>query len=91
MVTKASPWTKTRKGFKHQLVAALVEQGFSFREADQVIAAMLEAMKEALQRHESVQLPFGKLVVAKKPPTRRWRFGRVVVMNKKPKVVLECN
>ncbi len=76
--TPKPTWAQSREGFKHKLVAALTAKGFSYREADKIISAIFESMKQAILRREPVELPFGTLRVIEKDTGRKWRFGRVI-------------
>jgi nucleoid DNA-binding protein len=59
-------------------VLALVAEGLAFREAEKIITALFESMKEALLRRESVELPFGTLRVGRNVQRRLWRFGKII-------------
>jgi nucleoid DNA-binding protein len=81
-------WAGKREGFRHQLVLALVAEGLSFRDAEKVITALFESMKEALLRQESVELPFGTLLVVRNEQRRLWRFGKVIRL-RQYKIILD--
>lgn len=70
------------KGFKERvLIPALRKQGFSVRKARDVINAIFGAIKDALGRHEPVDLPIGSFSVVENPEKRRsWRFGKVTTL-----------
>jgi nucleoid DNA-binding protein len=65
------------KGFKKLvLIPALREQGLSVRKARAVIDAVFGSIKDALSRHECVELPIGSFNVVRNPEKQRsWRFG----------------
>ena len=67
-------------GKLHPLTDVLVAHGFTVRDARRVINALFDTIKGALQRHETVVLPFGTLTVESQPiqPYRRWSHGRPV-------------
>lgn len=74
-------------GFKELvLVPALMEPGpmdvgLTVCEARAVIAAVLDSIRDALLRHEQVELPIGIFTVEQNPAERRaWRFGQVTVL-----------
>ncbi len=70
-------------GFKELvLVPALSKQGLSVLKARDVIDAVLESIKDALGRHESVELPIGNFTVVENPEERAWKFGTVVLFDK---------
>lgn len=73
-------WKQSRSGFKHELALTLVDQGFSFREADQIVHAIFSAMKTALLRKESIIVEgFGRWhIEGPLTPNRGWRFGKVI-------------
>jgi nucleoid DNA-binding protein len=76
-------------GFKQQMAWELTQKGFTFREALAAVDAVFESIKEALQRHEDVHLPFGTLrVMGNDGPRREWRFGKVIVTNRSPYTVV---
>jgi nucleoid DNA-binding protein len=65
------------KGFKEcVLIPALTEQGLSVREARAVIDAVFASIRDALGRHEHVELPIGTFAVLRNPKERGWRFGK---------------
>lgn len=70
--------SKRQIGRRHPLVATLTAQGLTVREARTVLNAMFNAMKAALSRHESIELPFGRLQVVRHTVAcyRRWWHGR---------------
>jgi nucleoid DNA-binding protein len=71
------------KGFQERvLIPALREQGLSVREARVVIHAVFGSIKNALGRHESVELPIGSFAVSRNSKERGWRFGTVVIFDK---------
>jgi Bacterial DNA-binding protein len=52
--------------------------GLTFRQARQVVDAIWESIKEALQRGEDVETPLGRFHVVERPePTTRWRLGKM--------------
>jgi nucleoid DNA-binding protein len=71
------------KGFKERvMIPALSKQGLSVREARVVIDAVFGSIKDALGRHECIELPIGSFTVLKNPKERGWRFGKVVTFDK---------
>jgi nucleoid DNA-binding protein len=71
------------KGFKERvLIPALRKQGLSVREARAAIDVVLGSIKDALGRHECVELPIGRFTVVENPEERGWRFGTVVTFDK---------
>ena len=84
---------KHKRGFREQAETDLIQAGFTWREAEAVMSAVVEAMTSALKKHEEVVLPFGALRVMRNPaPKRAWRFGRVTTFyQNKYRVVLETN
>ena len=79
----AQSWASKRKGFKHKLVLDLREKGFSHREATAIVTVIFDSMKQALKRHEPVELPFLILYLKKNPEGRAYRFGKLVRLRKK--------
>jgi nucleoid DNA-binding protein len=66
------------KGFKERvLIPALTKQELSVREARAVIDSVFGSIKDALHRHERVELPIGRFDVLRNPNERGWRFGKV--------------
>src|ERR1039457_6250058 len=75
---------------KRTLALVLREHGVSWRKARRIIDVVFDSIKEALKRHETVDLPFGTFSVVKegRTPQRCWRLGRVrVVYRKRYRVV----
>jgi nucleoid DNA-binding protein len=71
------------KGFKELvLIPALSKHGLSVREARAIIDAVFGSIKDALGRHECVELPIGTFTVVENPKERSWRFGKVVIFDK---------
>lgn len=70
------------KGFQERvLIPVLRKQGLSVREARAVIDAVLGSIKDALSRHESVELPIGNFIVVQNPERPgAWRFGKPTVL-----------
>jgi nucleoid DNA-binding protein len=69
-------------GFKELvLVPALRKQGLSVLKARAVIDTVLGSIKDALGRHEHVELPIGTFTVLQNPDERRaWKFGQVTIL-----------
>jgi len=75
---------------RDQLVLKLQERGFGFREAREVVNAILAAMIEELQFGGKVVVEnlLGKFKVVRRPAARRLeRFGREVIVNQQAKRV----
>jgi nucleoid DNA-binding protein len=71
------------KGFKELvLIPALTEQKFTSREARAVIDAIFDSVKDALRRHESVELPIGNFAVLQNPQERAQRSEKVIELRK---------
>ncbi len=78
---------KMATGFKELvLLPALMEPGptdvgLTRSEAKAVIAAVFDSIRNALLRHEQVELPIGTFTVLENPKERRaWKFGQVTVL-----------
>ena len=63
---------------KHEIALVLMEHGFTWRQAHRAVDLFFAAIKTALRRHETVDLPFGTFSVVPVPQRRhrRWRFGQ---------------
>jgi nucleoid DNA-binding protein len=61
---------------------ALRTQGLSVREERSVINVVFYSIRDALVRHERVELPIGTFTVLPNPGGRGWRFGKVVTFDK---------
>lgn len=72
-------------GKTHPLSLVLASKGFSWEEAHSFVNLVFDSIKEALTRHEVVDLPFGRFSVVKqsRSPERCWRLGRVRVIYRK--------
>ena len=64
------------------LIPALRKQGLSVRGARAAIDAVLGSIKDALGRHERVELPVGSFTAVRNPKERGWRFGKVTIMRR---------
>jgi nucleoid DNA-binding protein len=75
-------------GFKELvLLPALRKQGLMEKrltrdEAKAVIIAVFGSIKDALLRHESVELPIGTFTMVQNPKRAGWKFGQVVIFPK---------
>lgn len=67
-------------GRNHPLVRQLRAAGWSARSAWRTVNAVFEVVAAALQRHETVEVPFGtfRVVAQTVQPYRRWWRGRPV-------------
>ena len=75
----ASPSTQERKGFKHELILALLARDFTFWEAELLIESTFDSVKHALLRKEDVAIErFGTWQVVARSTQRKWRFGKVI-------------
>jgi nucleoid DNA-binding protein len=71
------------KGIRERvLIPALRKQPLSVRKARAVIDAVFDSIRDALARHERVELPIGTFTVLQNPEKRGWRFGKVVTFDK---------
>jgi nucleoid DNA-binding protein len=67
------------KGIRERVLnPALRKQGLSVRKARSVINTVFDSIKDALARHERVELPIGTFTVLRHPKERGWRFGKVI-------------
>jgi nucleoid DNA-binding protein len=69
-------------GFKELvLVRVLKEQGLSVLKSRAVVDTVFESIKDALGRHEDVELPIGTFTVLQNPDERRaWKFGQITTL-----------
>ncbi len=71
------------KGFKELvLIPALTEQELTVREARAAIDAVFASIKEALLRHERVDLPIGNFTVVENPKEHARRSGEITELRK---------
>lgn len=71
------------KSFKELvLIPALTEQELTVREARAVIDAVFGSIKDALARHERVELPFGSFSVERNPEEQAQRSGQIIEQRK---------
>ena len=73
------PVSRRGIGRHHPLAKHLVANGWSSREARRVLNIVFDVIKDALRRHENVDLPsFGTFSVVRNlvRPYRRWWRGR---------------
>lgn len=78
--------THARIGRDHLLTRALVDQGCSSEAARVIVNLIFDAIKNALKRHETVELPIGTFKVVKNRvrPYRMWHFGRPIEFYRQP-------
>jgi nucleoid DNA-binding protein len=63
---------------RRDLVKALMAQGFTARESKRLLSTLIRVMVTALSSKQSVELPFGTLMVKDSPPERRViSFGHI--------------
>ena len=78
----AKPWKEARLGFKHELIQTLMDQGFTYREAEDSIEAIFQTIKSALLHRENVTVErFGTWSLKEVEPgriRRRFRFGKII-------------
>jgi nucleoid DNA-binding protein len=89
-------WKDKRAGFKHELIATLVDQGFTYAKAGELVRAIFDAIANALRRKDEVIVDgFGRWWVEKLPPsktTRKWKLGKIAVPKpRKVRFTLEDN
>jgi nucleoid DNA-binding protein len=67
------------RGFKFDLICALVDDGFTYRDATFILNSIFQTLIDALNRHESVEVEgFGTWSVVPVKSPRAWRFGKVI-------------
>jgi nucleoid DNA-binding protein len=71
------------KGIRERVLnPALRKQGLSVRKARPVITAVFDSIKDALARHERVELPIGTFTVVQNSKKLGRRFGKVIAIPK---------
>jgi hypothetical protein len=81
------PAKKARSGFKVNVANELVAKGLGRREATRAVKAIIDAMKDAVQRGEVVETPFGTLrrvQVRRRPRLGKPFGGKLKWMHPKP-------
>ena len=74
---------------REYLALELQKRGFTFRKARQVVDAIWESIKEALQRGEKVETPLGRFEVKERPkPRKRWRWDKLQRLYRRRKEVV---
>jgi nucleoid DNA-binding protein len=67
------------KGIRERVLnPALRKQGLSVRKARLAINAVFDSIRDALARHERVELPIGTFAVLPNSKKRGYRFGKVI-------------
>lgn len=62
---------------KTDLITSLMEKGYTKKRARGIVNIIFSGIKEALERHETVDLPFGSISVRASPrPRRVWSLNR---------------
>lgn len=74
--------TLTRGGLR----AGLQLEGFSYREARQIVTVIFDALTEAIKKSGTIELPFGTLTLRQPKQERKYRFGKIVRMGRKARV-----
>jgi len=74
--------TLTRSGLR----AGLQLEGFSYREARQIVGALFDILTDTLKKKGSIELPFGTLTLLQPKPKRQYRLDKIVRTYTKPKV-----
>lgn len=60
--------------------------GFTYREARDLVGTILDVLSEALKKGIQVETSFGTLTPSSPNPKRAYRLGKIVTINKRPKV-----
>ena len=93
-ITPGRTWQLPRRQASKQigrdhLALKLQIVGLTFRQARQVVDAIWESIKEALQRGEDVETPLGQFQVVERPePTTRLRLGKMQRLYRQRKKVV---
>lgn len=56
----------------------LQEKGFTYRQANNIITAIIDSWIEGLKNGQKLELPFGDIVVLRIRPYRDFKLGRIV-------------
>lgn len=83
---KNNRWKDERHGFRHELRLVLVDDGFTYKQAKQIIDCIFGSIRERLKRKEKVTVDgFGAWSVVNPSRSQMWKFGRIIFP--KPTVV----
>lgn len=63
---------KTKLGGKRLLAARLVQQGFKELDAERAVDAIFAILKRTLIRHESIEVPLGRILIQRQREYRAW-------------------
>lgn len=74
--------TLTRNNLRSELQSV----GFTYREARDLVGVILDVLIEALKSGQIVETSFGTLTPTSPNPKRAYRLGKIVTINKHPKV-----
>lgn len=64
----------TRKDLRE----ALQSKGFTYREADKILSAMIDSWVQALKDGQKLELPFGDITMLRIKPYRDFKLGKIV-------------
>lgn len=64
----------TRKDLREDLQS----KGFTYRQADKLITAIIDSWIEALKNGGKLELPFGDIIMLRIKPYRDFKLGRIV-------------
>lgn len=56
----------------------LQDKGFTYREADKILTAIVESCTQHLKANSSLELPFGTITMERIRPHRHYKLGRIV-------------
>lgn len=71
---------------RSQLRKDLQEIGFTYREARNLVGAIIDAITKRLKNEGTLDAPFGTLTIKTPVPRRAFKLGRIVTINKKKRV-----
>jgi nucleoid DNA-binding protein len=57
---------------------ALQEKGFTYREADKILSAMIASWVDALRNGQKLELPIGDITLVRVRPYRDYKLGKIV-------------
>lgn len=63
---------------RQDLIRDLRNLGFTYRQANLLLSATLDAMVRTIAQGNTIELPFGTIRVVPAKPTREWKLGKVV-------------
>ena len=74
---------------RRDLIAALQDVGFTYRDSRKIVSAIIETMTKTLKENKKLDLTFGTLSLSTRKPLRRYRLSKIVRLYTKPRAIFQ--